>query len=63
MPDHAELSRVKRALDEAVAAMPESTCAQQPNPLRRQCREVMLLLLQTRERVRHLSEMFAQARR
>ena len=55
MPDHADLARLNRALDDAVAALPEGACARQAPCVRRQCREVLLLLLQARERVRRLS--------
>jgi hypothetical protein len=58
MPENADLPRLKRALDDAVAALPEGACAHQHPALRRQCREVLLLLLQLRERVRWLAEMF-----
>lgn len=56
MPEDADLPRLKRALDDAVAALPEGACAHQHPALRRQCREVLLLLLQVRERVRWLAE-------
>lgn len=56
MHPSADLARLNRALDDAVAALPECACAKQPPDLRRQCREVLLLLLQTRERVRRMSE-------
>jgi hypothetical protein len=58
MSQHADLPRLKRALDDAVAALPEGACAHQHPALRRQCREVVLLLLQARERVRWLAKMF-----
>ncbi len=57
MERNADFRRLNRALDDAVAALPEHACAGQANPLRRQCREV---LLQTRERARRLSEMFGR---
>ncbi len=52
----ADFERLKRALDDAVDALPQSECARHPADLRRQCRELLLLLLQTRERVRRLSD-------
>jgi len=61
MERNADFRRLNRALDDAVAALPEHACAGQSNPLRRQCREVLLLLLQTRERARRLSEMFGRS--
>ena len=56
MPEVADLPRLKRALDDTVAALPEGACAHQHPALRRQCREVLLLLLQVRERVRWLAD-------
>jgi hypothetical protein len=58
MQEQADFPRLNRALDEAVQALPACECARQPPYLRRQCREVVLLLLQARERVRRLSDMF-----
>ncbi|MED5620739.1 hypothetical protein [Ideonella sp. BN130291] len=58
MQERADFPRLNRALDDAVAALPACECARQPAPLRRQCREVMLMLLQARERVRRLTDMF-----
>jgi hypothetical protein len=55
--------RLKDALDDAVAALPHGACAHHRPALRRQCREVVLLLLQARERVKRLSEMFDSADR
>lgn len=63
MPGDADLSRLVRALDDAVAALPEGACAHQQPALRRQCREVVLLLLQARERVQWLARMFEGADR
>jgi hypothetical protein len=53
-PSEAAFDRLSQALDEAVEALPDAACAKQPEAQRRQCREVRLLLLQTRERVRRL---------
>ena len=55
-PPEAAFDRLSRALDDAVEALPDATCARQPETQRRQCREVRLLLLQTRERVRRMME-------
>lgn len=63
MPDHADFDRLNRALDDAVAALPECECARQQTALRRQCREVVLMLLHARERVRRLTEAFGPAAR
>ena len=60
MQDRADLARLSRALDDAVAALPETECVRHPPGVRRQCREVMLLLVQARERVRCLIEMLAE---
>jgi hypothetical protein len=62
MPDQADFPRLRRALDDAVDALPECACAEQPGPLRRQCREVLLMLLQARERVRRLADSFSTPR-
>ena len=58
MTEHADFQRLHRAIDDALAALPQGACAQQAPPLRRQCREVLLLLLHARERVQRLSEAF-----
>ena len=57
MHERADFPRLNRALDEAVQALPACECANQPPFLRRQCHEVLLMLLQARERVRRLSDM------
>jgi hypothetical protein len=46
-----------------VEALPVGACTCESAALRRQCREVVLLLLQARERVRRLTEMFGQSHR
>jgi hypothetical protein len=53
-PSEAAFDRLSQALDDAVEALPDAACADQPDAQRRQCREVRLLLLQTRERVRRM---------
>ncbi|MEW6704494.1 MAG: hypothetical protein AB1430_06545 [Pseudomonadota bacterium] len=63
MERNADFRRLCRALDEAVQALPESACAAQQAALRRQCREVLLMLLQARERARHLARLFDEAGR
>jgi hypothetical protein len=55
-----DFPRLEKALDEAIHAVPAKSCEHNDAGLRRACHELVLLLAQTQERVRHLRDVFAR---
>jgi hypothetical protein len=62
MKDRPDFTRLEQAISEAVTALPATSCQDSDAALRRACRELVLLLRQTQERVQDLRQMF-KARR
>jgi hypothetical protein len=60
MRDNPDLSRLEKALSDAVTALPAASCKDNDDAaLRRACLELVLLLRQTQERVHDVRQMFA----
>jgi hypothetical protein len=62
MHDHADFSRLSRALDNAIAALPLQAAPSDDGALRREYLEMVLMLVQARERARELGERFANGK-
>jgi len=63
MHEPADFVRLAQALDDAIAALPLHGCPTTDPALQREYRDVMLMLLHTRERARLLEQMLATAPR
>jgi hypothetical protein len=60
MQDHADFARLNRALDNAIAALPLEAAPTGDAALRREYLEMVLVLVQARERARDLGERLAK---
>lgn len=59
MQDQADFARLNRALDNAIAALPLQAAPSGDAALRREYLEMVLMLVQARERARDLGQRFA----
>lgn len=60
MQDHADFARLNRALDNAIAALPLPAAPTGDAALRREYLEMVLVLVQARERAHELGERLAK---